>query len=194
MALSAGSTGSFDDSERAAPSRRCTGTPDAVLRSALLAALAQVHVHGPLHLTVTIEADLVFSVLDDGPGAPPTDHDGEADRWTLTRLLSTDSEEDGARGLGQVVAACSRVLADSWYGGRHFRVELDESGVVDQPTDLGHSRQQGSQLVFWIDPRKVGAAARLSGLREWLSPELFSELTRHQATLTMHDLRTRRHG
>jgi hypothetical protein len=192
MASSGPSSAPFDDRKAPTPQRRSLGSPDELLRAALLDALAQTHVTGPLHLTVTIESDLVFAILDDGPGLPATPVDGDAAAgWTLARLLSADPATDGERGLLSVAASCARVLADSWHAGHHHRVERNGSGTVGAPTELGRTRQHGSQLVFWIDPVRVGPAARLSGLGEWLSPEVLGEIGRRQATLTMHDLRVR---
>jgi hypothetical protein len=193
MASSGHPPASSDDRELPPPQQRFGRSPDELLRAAMLDALAQTHLAGPLHLTVTIESDLVFAILDDGPGLPvaPVGGSGAADGWTLARLLSVDPAVEGERGLRSVAAACTRVLADSWHAGRHHRVERTGSGVVGEPIEVGSTRQRGSRLVFWLDPNRFGSAARLSGLDEWLSPELLGEFGRCQATLTMHDLRVR---
>jgi hypothetical protein len=185
VASSEGFTASSGDGAGATPLTPARCDPDELLRAALLDALARLPGPAPIRLTVIIEADLAFALVHDGPGMPATG-DGGADQATLIGLLTTESSKDGERGLAEVSAACGRVVAESWHRGRHHRIELN--GAAAEGADAGFRLRRGSRLSFWLDPAQLSMPA-LSGLGSWLRPDRLAELGRHQATLTLRDLR-----
>lgn len=113
---------------------------------------------------IVIESDLVFSVLDNGPGLAVDRIRPHREPWVaqaLTGMFTGHGPSPAGTGLAFVTALCTAIVVDVWRDGRHYRQWADWRFPAPPLQLLGETEQHGSQVLAHLDGAYLGPRARL---------------------------------
>jgi DNA gyrase subunit B len=151
-------------------------------------------------VAVTMLADGGISVMDDGRGIPVEKHPktGVSTLETVLTVLHAGGKFDGGGykvssglhgvGVSVVNALSSKLIAEVYRDGVHYRQEFKQGAPVDSIKKVGPTKEQGTRITFWPD---TSIMADQPFEYNWVLDYL-----RHQAYLTkgirttVHDERT----
>jgi DNA gyrase/topoisomerase IV subunit B len=165
--------------------------PEMILRWVVRDTLAEVAVGEALHVVVTIDSDLIFSVCDDGSGMPVDPVKPSRPPWLAETLTHLWCGGDGRRGtsLGVAAALCSRVLVKTWRDGFQYVVEMNQEHDTSPLTNLGATARHGTCMTLWLDRDYLPRDAGLPAVSAGMAAELVDEFGRPHIQLTLQDQR-----